>query len=339
LRLPVRDLSGMDWNAKTLSQWDYESCVLFNSNVAGTPRLTQSSEWGMENGSIYSSGGGVCSGSEVGNGCSSKSSLSASIDSAPRAGPRVSMINFETASKDTEKKEEGKVKEIRNTPELTGSVGSVEPLIGLKLGKRTYFEDFYTESNMENQSFPDVPVPTSTSAKKARVSSQGSQKTRCQVEGCNLDLATAKSYHRKHRVCEGHSKCAVVIVAGQERRFCQQCSRFHGLAEFDQKKRSCRRRLYNHNARRRRPPPDAISHNSARVSSSLYGANTLMAHCLVCHSYEANGHVTASTAARHHVVASTSKSHLCHSRKLSQSESVAELAGLSDDATWVDLGA
>nr|GEX32212.1 protein translocase subunit SECA2, chloroplastic [Tanacetum cinerariifolium] len=36
--------------------------------------------------------------------------------------------------------------------------------------------------------------------------------------------------------------------------FCQQCSRFHGLPEFDGKKRNCRKWLANHNSRR----PEAV---------------------------------------------------------------------------------
>lgn len=89
------------------------------------------------------------------------------------------------------------------------------------------------------------------------------------MEGCGTELAAAKEYHRKHRVCEAHTKSPRVVVAGQERRFCQQCSRFHGLSEFDQKKRSCRRRLSDHNARRRKPQPDAFSFAPARLPSSL----------------------------------------------------------------------
>lgn len=47
-------------------------------------------------------------------------------------------------------------------------------------------------------------------------------------------------------------------------------SRFHALSEFDQKKRSCRRRLSDHNARRRKPQPDAFAFSSARIPSSLF---------------------------------------------------------------------
>ncbi|KAL5730440.1 hypothetical protein ACHQM5_003261 [Ranunculus cassubicifolius] len=73
----------------------------------------------------------------------------------------------------------------------------------------------------------------------------------CQAENCKADLAEAKAYFRKHKVCEVHSKDPVVMVCGLRQRFCQQCSRFHSVTEFDDTKRSCRRRLAGHNERRR----------------------------------------------------------------------------------------
>lgn len=52
--------------------------------------------------------------------------------------------------------------------------------------------------------------------------------------------------------------------------------RFHRLPEFDQGKRSCRRRLAGHNERRRKPPPGSLlSSRLGRLSSSLYGGGLL----------------------------------------------------------------
>ncbi|KAF2910943.1 hypothetical protein DAI22_11g140000 [Oryza sativa Japonica Group] len=48
----------------------------------------------------------------------------------------------------------------------------------------------------------------------------------------------------------------------REQRFCQQCSRFHNLAEFDDGKKSCRKRLDGHNRRRRKPQHDALNPRS-----------------------------------------------------------------------------
>ena len=52
-----------------------------------------------------------------------------------------------------------------------------------------------------------------------------SQIPQCQAEGCNQNLSRAKQYHRRHKVCELHSKASAVIVCGVIQRFCQQCSR------------------------------------------------------------------------------------------------------------------
>ncbi|KAL1335909.1 hypothetical protein HN51_030345 [Arachis hypogaea] len=78
----------------------------------------------------------------------------------------------------------------------------------------------------------------------------------CQVDGCNADLSIAKQYHKRHKVCEYHAKAHSVLISQQHQRFCQQCSRFHELSEFDDSKRSCRRRLAGHNERRRKNSSD-----------------------------------------------------------------------------------
>ncbi|CAI9754977.1 unnamed protein product [Fraxinus pennsylvanica] len=73
----------------------------------------------------------------------------------------------------------------------------------------------------------------------------------CVVDKCEVDLRGCKKYYQRHKVCEVHSKAPEVIVSGVKQRFCQQCSRFHEVSEFDQTKRSCRTRLAGHNQRRR----------------------------------------------------------------------------------------
>ncbi|VFQ60947.1 unnamed protein product [Cuscuta campestris] len=146
--------------------------------------------------------------------------------------------------------EEGeKEKYVNSHPTIDTTVGSVEPLMGLRLGKRTYFEN----NNSSHHSSSSSHVIPGLSKRAKPSSSRAGQVYRCQVDGCNLDLSSAKSYHQKHRVCNNHSKSPCVLVNGLQLRFCQQCSRFHSLSEFDEMKRSCRRRLSNHNARRRNP--------------------------------------------------------------------------------------
>lgn len=112
---------------------------------------------------------------------------------------------------------------------------------------------------------------SSTPTKRARgnLSSQGAF---CQVHGCKKDLSGCKDYHKRHKVCEIHSKTAKVIVNGIEQRFCQQCSRFHLLVEFDDGKRSCRKRLAGHNERRRKPPSGRYAGHTGRLIHSYYGS-------------------------------------------------------------------
>ncbi|MBA0688659.1 hypothetical protein Goari_006431 [Gossypium aridum] len=142
--------------------------------------------------------------------------------------------------------------------------------IGLNLGGRTYFSS--AEDDFVNRLY-----------RRSRPGEPGSTNSpRCQAEGCNADLTHAKHYHRRHKVCELHSKASTVIAAGLTQRFCQQCSRFHLLSEFDNGKRSCRKRLADHNRRRRKsqhqqqqprspPPPQSDSrvHSSSTVTVAV----------------------------------------------------------------------
>ncbi|XP_051116613.1 squamosa promoter-binding-like protein 13A [Andrographis paniculata] len=106
------------------------------------------------------------------------------------------------------------------------------------------------------------------SSKRAKAPASMAQVAHCLVDGCNADLSLCREYHRRHKVCEIHSKTPKVAIAGREQRFCQQCSRFHSLVEFDDEKRSCRKRLDGHNRRRRKPQPDtAVSRNSGLIFS------------------------------------------------------------------------
>nr|GMD25692.1 squamosa promoter-binding-like protein 6 [Ipomoea batatas] len=74
----------------------------------------------------------------------------------------------------------------------------------------------------------------------------------CQVDGCKMDLSSSKYYHQRHRVCVDHSKTIKAILHGVEQIEILPAM-FHLLAEFDDDKRSCRKRLACHNKRRRKP--------------------------------------------------------------------------------------
>ncbi|KAF8772142.1 hypothetical protein HU200_006140 [Digitaria exilis] len=217
---------------------------------------------------MNTSGGTLTSSSELGHG-SSKSSISASIDSPYRVG---NSLEFNFAAVEKHVKDMGKndrADNSRSSPPSMIAFSHGEPSISLKLGKRAYFENVCGRQDGKS-SAPSTVTSASTVVKKTKVSQQNAQNSYCQVEGCKVDLSSAKAYHRKHKVCEVHAKAPKVVVAGLERRFCQQCSRFHGLAEFDQNKRSCQRRLTHHNARRRKPQTDTISFNSSRLSTMFY---------------------------------------------------------------------
>lgn len=102
--------------------------------------------------------------------------------------------------------------------------------------------------------------PVSRPSKRVRSGSPGgTNHPTCQVDNCKEDLSNAKDYHRRHKVCEVHSKATRALVGKQMQRFCQQCSRFHPLSEFDEGKRSCRRRLAGHNRRRRKTQPEDVT--------------------------------------------------------------------------------
>ncbi|XP_065873474.1 teosinte glume architecture 1-like [Euphorbia lathyris] len=146
--------------------------------------------------------------------------------------------------------------------------------VDLKLGSSGDSEDNWvakfsvpSESSMESSS--------SGSLKRVRTASLGNHVPSCLVDGCTSDLSKCRDYHRRHKVCELHSKTSKVFIKGQEQRFCQQCSRFHSLAEFDEGKRSCRKRLDGHNRRRRKPQPDSLAVNSARLFSNHQGTRYL----------------------------------------------------------------
>uniref|UniRef100_A0A0R0F9X8 SBP-type domain-containing protein n=1 Tax=Glycine max TaxID=3847 RepID=A0A0R0F9X8_SOYBN len=163
------------------------------------------------------------------------------------------------ASVPTRKVDGNRQQQQHHSDRITGTVvdapsgfsqrGDSNSLIDLKLGRFAEHGDFTDPAFSKVLSSSE----SSTPPKRVRTSGLHSQTAYCQVYGCNKDLSSCKDYHKRHKVCEVHSKTAIVIVNGIEQRFCQQCSRFHLLAEFDDGKRSCRKRLAGHNERRRKP--------------------------------------------------------------------------------------
>lgn len=107
-----------------------------------------------------------------------------------------------------------------------------------------------------------------------RTGASSSSAPSCQVDGCHADLGNDRDYHRRHKVCEVHTKSTLVRIKNIEHRFCQQCSRFHLVQEFDEGKKSCRSRLAKHNGRRRKAPAQAV--NSLSENQSLTNSLLLL---------------------------------------------------------------
>ncbi|KAE9615464.1 hypothetical protein Lal_00020921 [Lupinus albus] len=166
------------------------------------------------------------------------------------------------------------VSESKHLSSLVESEAHGSSLIDLKLGR---LADSQGASNdkIAEEGFTLSSIHPTMLTKRARISSSPIQAPVCQVYGCNIDLSSSKEYHKRHKVCDVHSKTAKVIVNGIEQRFCQQCSRFHLLAEFDDGKRSCRRRLAGHNERRRKQQFDCMSGKQHKIHQSFQGTEYL----------------------------------------------------------------
>ncbi|KAK1436625.1 hypothetical protein QVD17_02407 [Tagetes erecta] len=244
----------------------HTTVIVFHSWCVGRSTQSLDMEWDWENNYMFTRKGVAISSPK-------KIQSSEDIDGSFNLSGAVNIDNNSSSnfSSELSRSFQNTYSKINgNSPSLEASACSSDQSIGLKLGKRTYFENGFASTNSQTRSSPNVQMSPVSDVKNVKLSHKSILIARCQVEDCNLDLSSAKEYHRKHKVCENHSKSLKVIVAGLQRRFCQQCSRFHGLSEFDGKKRSCRRRLSNHNARRRKPQQETIHFNSRNLSSSFY---------------------------------------------------------------------
>ncbi|KAF8042153.1 hypothetical protein BT93_A0690 [Corymbia citriodora subsp. variegata] len=129
----------------------------------------------------------------------------------------------------------------------------------LQLGKRRYFES--------ERAVGDRRCKTHHGGAAAAAAVP-----RCQVEGCHVALGDAKEYHRRHKVCESHSKAPRVVFIGAFGYVLEHSAVlnseslmvFHQVSEFDDAKRSCRRRLAGHNERRRKSSHDSVPSNSSQ---------------------------------------------------------------------------
>lgn len=229
-----------EWELKANS-WEWENLTMvYPRQNESTPRLQQqhSNDWGNSAVTLATSASKTGEFSiGLGSGCSTTSvssgipGVSAGKGNLPdghsvKSEPDVERTVIGTPASLTTPKDRlffslGAHQDEEKVLEKDGaqSNGGGDSLnIGLKLGRRTYFEDSSGAQAKGSLSSPP-------GNKKPRVLSPSTQIARCQVEGCKADLSGCKDYHRRHKVCEMHSKAPKAIAGGIEQRFCQQCSR------------------------------------------------------------------------------------------------------------------
>ncbi|KAL3603157.1 hypothetical protein D5086_004016 [Populus alba] len=154
-----------------------------------------------------------------------------SVDFVAKPSVAAETLRLGTVSREPKKKDKSDSKNKSN------SVNEDDDGLGLNLGG----------------SLTSVEEPVSRPNKRVRSGSPGNGSyPMCQVDNCKEDLSKAKDYHRRHKVCEVHSKATKALVG-------KQMQRFHPLTEFDEGKRSCRRRLAGHNRRRRKTQPEDVT--------------------------------------------------------------------------------
>ena len=193
--------------------WDWEHLIIPNLSKTETDKKQPSTtDWDIEKGEGIES---ILFPSFTGS-SSTTGFLSSQLTSTNSSSPKL-------------KSSLGDFDQVKASTAL--QVVSAESDLCLKLGKRSYSDEETWGRNNNNDISAAVSVklltpPSVVALKKSKSScGQSMQVPRCQIDGCELDLSSAKDYHRKHRVCESHSKSPVVTVGGFERRFCQQCSR------------------------------------------------------------------------------------------------------------------
>jgi len=142
-----------------------------------------------------------------------------SNNSSKRENSSIHVIAFDSsfAEEDSESKYLSSLVESKNHD---------SSLIDLKLGRLVDCQGVGSDSDAKTFTSESMPIHQTVLAKRSRTSSLPALAPVCQVYGCNMDLSSSKDYHKRHKVCDVHSKTAKVIVNGVEQRFCQQCSRY-----------------------------------------------------------------------------------------------------------------
>lgn len=149
--------------------------------------------------------------------CRSRQLFPAGQETPPSAGLSISSLDEVDPGSEKGKRE----LEKRRRPVLVDDAelnGEEDGSLNLKLGGEAY-------SIMELEG-------ELKSGKKTKVVGTTVNRVVCQVEDCRADLSNAKDYHRRHKVCDMHSKASKALVGNVMQRFCQQCSRLAGLCGY-----------------------------------------------------------------------------------------------------------
>lgn len=216
-------LLAMDCNLRSPLVWDWENLIISNPSKTEHDKKqltnTTASEWEIE--SLFPCFDGLQRVSNDSTGFWHNTAVSKSSESISANSASSSPITRQTKPAS----ESSPCSNIDFVQVKTSSAALEVPAessdLCLKLGKPAYSG---RDSNDASAGSTKLLAPCRKKSKSCGQSSSR-QLPRCQVDGCELDLSSAKDYHRKHRVCETHSKCPKVTVSGVERRFCQQCSR------------------------------------------------------------------------------------------------------------------
>jgi len=122
------------------------------------------------------------------------------------------------------------------------------PLPGPRLSVATHAQVKPAVFSKVPESKYGVTVDTSVARVRAGVGVGGHSRSGglkgCRVPKCTVfDLSAASRYCLRHRICENHLKSLSVMFDDKSHRFCQKCTRFHAVQEFDNLKHSCRAAL------------------------------------------------------------------------------------------------
>lgn len=106
-----------------------------------------------------------------------------------------------------------------------GGTNNGETWVDLRLGETS--NSVQKQARAVSKSVSSSSSSSSSSkSKRSRLYYKAQENAKCSVDGCQDELKDCRDYHRRHRVCEMHSKTAVVLIKGIQQRFCQQCSRY-----------------------------------------------------------------------------------------------------------------